>query len=169
MQLTDEELVLRPLGLGDLDDVVAACGDPEISRFTLLVPSPYTVEDGREFLTHVEQQWSGESPERTFAITANGEFLGVVGVGLESGVLGYWMRREARGRGVMTRAVVAVVAWARTQGVDGFSLTTHPDNVASQRVAAKAGFREVGLVDEPRGFKDGTTTAVLFTLGRQPA
>ena len=50
MELHDGELVLRPLGLGDLDAVVDACGDPEIPRFTLLVPSPYTEEDGLEFL-----------------------------------------------------------------------------------------------------------------------
>ena len=38
---------------------------------------------------------------------------------------------------------------------------------ASQRVALKAGFREVGPVDEPRGFRDGTTTAILFELAGQ--
>ncbi len=141
MELHDGELVLRPLGLGDLDAVVDACGDPEIPRFTLLVPSPYTEEDGLEFLTHVEQQWRDGAAERTFAITAAGEFLGVVGIGLETGVLGYWLKREARGQGWTTRAVIAVVAWARGQGVTEFSLTTHPDNVASQRVALKAGFR----------------------------
>jgi RimJ/RimL family protein N-acetyltransferase len=63
--------------------------------------------------------------------------------------------------------VIAVVAWARGQGVTEFSLTTHPDNVASQRVALKAGFREIGPVDEPRGFRDGTTTAILFELAGQ--
>ena len=124
-------------------------------------------EDGLEFLTHVEQQWRDGAAERTFAITAAGEFLGVVGIGLETGVLGYWLKREARDQGWTTRAVIAVVAWARGQGVTGFSLTTHPDNVASQRVALKAGFREIGPIDEPRGFRDGTTTAILFELAGQ--
>jgi RimJ/RimL family protein N-acetyltransferase len=147
---------------------VAACADPEIPRFTLLVPSPYTHEDGVQFLTHAEAQWRrGAAAERTFAITAAGEFLGVVGIGLDTGVLGYWLKREARGRGWTTRAVVAVVAWAREQGLERFTLTTHPDNIASQRVALKAGFREVGVVDEPRGFRDGTTKAILFELAGQ--
>lgn len=167
MELRDGELLLRPLGLGDLDAVVEACGDPEIPRFTLLVPSPYTEQDGLEFLTHVEQQWRHGGAERTFAITAGGEFLGVVGIGLESGVLGYWLKRDARRRGWTTRAVIAVVDWARAQGLTEFSLTTHPDNVASQRVALKAGFHEVGPVDEPRGFRDGTTKAILFELASQ--
>ena len=167
MEVRDGELVLRSLGLVDLDDVVSACSDPEIPRFTLLVPSPYREADGLEFLTHVEEQWSRGLPERTFAITAGGEFLGVIGVGLDTGVLGYWMKREARGQGWMTRALTAIVGWAREQGVEEFSLTTHPGNVASQRVAVKVGFRRIGEVDEPRGFRDGTTRAVLFELGGQ--
>ena len=167
MQVRDGELVLRPLGLGDLEDVVVACADAEIPRFTLLVPSPYTRADGVQFLTHVEAQWRGGAAERTFAITAAGEFLGVVGIGLDTGVIGYWLKREARGRGWTTRAVVAVVGWAREQGLERFSLTTHPDNIASQRVALKAGFREIGVVDEPRGFRDGTTKAILFELAGQ--
>ena len=164
MDLRDGELVLRPLGLADLDDVVDACSDPEIPRFTLLVPRPYSEEDGRAFLVQVEANWREDASERTFAITASGEFLGVVGIGLDSGVLGYWMKRDARGRGWMTRAVVAVVDWARERGVERFSLTTHPDNIASQRVALKAGFTEIGVVEEPRGFRDGSTKAVLFSL-----
>ena len=167
MNVRDGELLLRPLGLGDLDAVVEACADPEIPRFTLLVPTPYTEQDGLEFLTQVEQQWRDGAAERTFAITAAGEFLGVVGIELESGVLGYWLKRDARGQGWTTRAVIAIVDWARGQGVTAFSLTTHPDNIASQRVALKAGFREVGPVDEPRGFRDGTTTAILFELAGQ--
>ena len=167
MKLRDGDLLLRPLGLGDLDDVVEACGDSEIPRFTLLVPSPYTEKDGLEFLTRVEQQWREGAAERTFAITTAGEFLGVVGIGLESGVLGYWLKRDARGQGWTTRAVVAIVDWARGEGVTEFSLTTHPDNIASRRVAVKAGFREIGPVDEPRGFRDGTTKAILFELSGQ--
>jgi len=165
MELRDGELVLRPLGLGDLDDVVDSCRDPEIPRFTLLVPTPYTQAHGRAFLASVEEAWRGGESERTFAMTAGGEFLGVVGIGLDTGVLGYWTRREARNRGWTTRAVVTVVEWARQQGLRHLWLTTHPDNLASQRVALKAGFREAGIVDEPRGFRDGTTKAVLFELG----
>jgi len=167
MELRDGELVLRPLGLGDLDAVVDSCRDPEIPRFTLLVPTPYTEADGREFLTSVEEAWRGVGSERTFAMTVGGEFLGVVGSGLHTGVLGYWTRREARNRGWTTRAVVTLVEWGRRQGLRDFSLTTHPDNLASQKVALKAGFHEIGVVDEPRGFRDGTTKAVLFELGSE--
>jgi RimJ/RimL family protein N-acetyltransferase len=163
MQLSSGDIALRPLDLGDLADVVAACGDPEIVRFTLLVPSPYTEADGREFLTRVEERWRDGSSERTFAITGSDEFLGVISIDLADGVIGYWLKAEARGRGATTAALELIAAWAlEHQGLTRLALTTHPDNVASQRVAEKAGFHRVGIVDEPRGFRDGTTRAVLF-------
>lgn len=158
------DVTLRPLTLRDLDDVVDACRDGEIVRFALLVPSPYTAEDGRRFLKQVESEWAQERADRVFAIVADGAFQGVISVNLGTGVVGYWMRREGRGRGWMTEALKLIVDWAESGGGVRPWLTTHPDNVASQRVAEKAGFQRIGLVDEPRGFRDGTMVAVRFEL-----
>jgi RimJ/RimL family protein N-acetyltransferase len=65
----------------------------------------------------------------------------------------------------MTAAVRAAVEWARTEhGIHRLFLTTHPDNLASQRVAERAGFVRVGITDHQPAFRDGTTSAVLFEL-----
>jgi RimJ/RimL family protein N-acetyltransferase len=74
------------------------------------------------------------------------------------------MHRDARGKGLMTEALELGIEWAyETRGLARFSLTTHPDNVASQRVAEKAGFHQVGAtVPHDEVFRDGTTTAILF-------
>jgi RimJ/RimL family protein N-acetyltransferase len=83
----------------------------------------------------------------------------------EGGTVGYWLAPEARGRGVMTEALRAVVSWAREEhGIRRLVLTTHPDNVASQRVAERAGFVRVGLTEHAPPFRDGTAHAVLFEL-----
>jgi RimJ/RimL family protein N-acetyltransferase len=85
----------------------------------------------------------------------------------EGGPVGYWLAPEARGRGVMTEALRDVVSWAREEhGIGRLVLTTHPDNVASQRVAERAGFVRVGLTEHEPPFRDGTAHAVLFELGR---
>jgi RimJ/RimL family protein N-acetyltransferase len=167
MELRAGDLVLRLPAERDLGAIVAACGDPEISRFIPYVPSPYTEDDARAFLADVREAWR-MTPERTFAV-ADGErdeFLGVVTVRLrEGGSVGYWLKPEARGRGVMTQAVRAVVEWACVeQGIERLVLTAHPDNVASQRVAEKAGFRRVGTTTDHPVFSDGTRNAVLFEL-----
>ena len=67
MELTDGSLLRRRAG--DLDAVVAACQDPEIARWILRVPSPYTEQHARDFITWSQQCRDGTA-ELTFAITA---------------------------------------------------------------------------------------------------
>jgi RimJ/RimL family protein N-acetyltransferase len=167
VELRAGSLLLRPPDERDLDAIVEGCSDPEVPRFLPLVPMPYTEADGRMFLAGVRDAWR-TTPERTFAVVeaATEEFLGIVTVRLrEGGSVGYWLKRGARGRGVMTEAVRAVVEWAqREHGIQRLVLTTHPRNIASQRVAEKAGFRRIGTTVDHPVFRDGTREAVLFEL-----
>ena len=60
--------------------------------------------------------------------------------------IGYGMNPEYQGKGLMTEAVSAVVRWAAAQpGVLTIEAETAPDNIASQRVLAKAGFVPSGV------------------------
>ena len=96
MELRDGELLLRPPAERDIPDVVAACQDPEISRFIPFVPFPYREDDARAWLQAVAEAWTG-TLERTFAILDDerDEFLGVVTVRLveEGGPSGTGSRR----------------------------------------------------------------------------
>jgi RimJ/RimL family protein N-acetyltransferase len=128
VEIRTERLILRRPRLADLPAVVAACQDSEISRFIPYIPVPYGEADGRTFLDSVERAWE-ESDERTFAICGEDNLLiGAVTVRLrEEGTVGYWLAPGARGHGVMTEAVTAVVRWAREeQGIERLRLWTHP-------------------------------------------
>lgn len=58
--------------------------------------------------------------------------------------IGYRVEAEHRRQGVATEVVAAMLGWAvREHGVDRFRASTAPDNVASQAVLAKFGFRQV--------------------------
>ena len=55
--------------------------------------------------------------------------------------LAYWLRPAARGLGTAPRSVELFVAWAFAElGVEWLWIETDPANVASRRVAEKAGF-----------------------------
>ncbi len=61
--------------------------------------------------------------------------------------LSYWVAPDARGRGVASAALATAAFWAaNTFGKPMLELLTHPQNIASQRVAQNAGFVPTGLL-----------------------
>ena len=77
--------------------------------------------------------------------------------------IGYWLARDAWGRGYATEASRAVLAWAMS--AEGPALervvgVTLPENNASKRVLEKIGMRLVGDTD---AYYDSVTT--LFETG----
>ena len=60
--------------------------------------------------------------------------------------LGYWLRREVTGRGLMTEAAQAAVDFAfSSMGVHRIRCAAATDNVASLRVISRLGFRFEGI------------------------
>jgi RimJ/RimL family protein N-acetyltransferase len=159
--LEDDELLLRPPTERDVPALTAALQDPEIPRWTR-VPSPYTEEDARA--------WLASTGEDRFLIVdrETEELLGGVGLRApEDGVaeIGYWVRREVRGRGIAPRAVRLVSEWGlRERGVARISLMTEPENAASQRVAEKAGYRREGVLRSWMELKGTRRDFVMFSL-----
>ena len=164
MTLEDELVLLRPYERGDVAAIVAACQDPEISRWTS-VPSPYSEADALA--------WLESDEEETFAIVdrSTGELLGSIGVRyLDGGTAetGYWVRREARGRGVATRALVLLARWALTEKeLARFQLRADVENEASQRVAERAGFVREGVLRSSLELKGERRDVVMYSLVRE--
>lgn len=144
--LTDGIVTLRPWRRDDAP-AIAECldGDPEISRWLDQVPQPYRLEDARAYLRGLGEQ--------AFAITdaATGRVLGSIGVrwneSRDVGEVGYWLRGDARGRGLMTRALVLVSRFAfEHERAARLQLRADVENVASRQVAEKAGYRLEGVL-----------------------
>jgi RimJ/RimL family protein N-acetyltransferase len=146
--LTDRTVTLRPWLDGDAAAIVECIdGDPQIALWLDQVPQPYTLEDARSYIAGT----AGVDQE-TYAVTdaASGRVLGSIGLGRPAdGVceIGYWIRADARGRGATTRALVLLAQAALDrEGVERVQLRADVENVASRRVAAKAGFRLEGVL-----------------------
>ncbi len=64
----------------------------------------------------------------------------------EAAEIGYWVKREARGRGVATAALRLVMRYAFEQvGVERLEIMTETPNLPSQRLAEKLGFTREGV------------------------
>jgi RimJ/RimL family protein N-acetyltransferase len=154
--LRDGDLVMRPKRPTDAEAITAACQDPEIPRWTF-VPSPYSLADAQAFLAKSAEEEAEGRSANFLAVDADGGLLGsfsVMELDREPGFgeIGYWVAAEARGRGIATRGVRLLADWARDElGLTRIEILPHKDNVASRRVAEKAGFTDTGeLVGAPR-------------------
>ncbi len=164
--LATERLRLRAVAQRDVAAIVEGCSDPCVSRYIPVIPSPYGEQDALAWLATAPQR-AQTAQEHSLAIATAAdadELLGIVTVRLrDGGSIGYWLRASHRGRGLMSEAVAAVADSAINEyGVKGLCITTHPDNVASQRVAERAGFVQTGIVDHEPPFRDGVRQAVRF-------
>ena len=154
-ELVDDVIVLRSFGMDDVADVTAACQDAEIVRWTVRIPSPYTLDDASRWIEmHDELRASGEAYNFAIVDRADGRLSGAIGVehpraGPEGGLVGYWVAPWARNRGFARRALQLVSDWAfREFDVDALYLTTLVDNVASERVAVSSGFCVIEELDD---------------------
>ncbi len=163
MELHVDDLRLRPPTEADVRAVTEACQDDDLSRFIPFFPSPYQEQDARAWIDSRKQDETG----RSFIIEDDaGALLGAIEIRLGStGSIGYWVAKEARGRGVATQATKLLAEWAiREAGVERLELTTDPENLASQRVAEKAGFIREGTLRAHISFPEGRRDSVMFSL-----
>lgn len=163
-------LVLRRPDADDVPWITAACSDRELSRYIPGIPYPYSQSDARAFIEHVGQGWAeGTSAAFVIADAATGDGWGTIGLHLypadaELAEVGYWLRREARGRGAATTAVRLVSGWAFGLGVRRLNLITAPENAPSQRVAEGAGFTREGLLRAWLPTSAGRRDSVMYSL-----
>jgi RimJ/RimL family protein N-acetyltransferase len=161
--LSDGVITLRAKGRDDVDALTAACQDPEIPRWTL-VPVPYRRADALSWIAATELELNAGLAIDWLVVDADDTLLAsiaLMGIDREQGTgeIGYWVAREARGRGVATRAVRLVCAWAASElGLTTLELVIHEDNAPSHAVARAAGFTQTGEHRPPRreGLHEGS-------------
>lgn len=120
-----------------------------------------SVENSREFAERCEDDWAA-GRDYAFAVMREGQYIG--GIGLHSyrleglGELGYWIRTDRAGNGYIPEAGEAVVAFAfDTVKLYRLELRAGVENLPSQRVAEKLGFRREGTLRQgaPLGMDEG--------------
>jgi RimJ/RimL family protein N-acetyltransferase len=154
-RLTDGRLLVRPFEPDDAAAVQAGCDDPDVAHWIHLLPAPYSLEDARAFISDARRRLvADESARLAIEDAATGELLGSVGLShfadRQAAEVGYWVKRQARRRGVALAAARLVIGWAFGDlGLERLELLTYPGNAASQALAVKLGFTRECLL---RGF-----------------
>jgi RimJ/RimL family protein N-acetyltransferase len=154
--LSDGVVLLRAPDLADVDAIVRGASTPDVARYTR-VPVPYTRADAATFVRTVGEGWA-DSTSAVYAVCSAdspGTLLGALGLhdidltGEPGGVaeVGYWLSPEARGRGLMTRAVRLACTWGIEElGLTRITWLAIVGNEPSRRVAEAVGVQVEGLL-----------------------
>lgn len=169
--LLDGDTALRAWRDSDLPGLVAACQDPEISRWTR-VPFPYGPSDARAYLLsrHDALQNGTAAPFAIVPAADRDHLLGSISLMRFSwqharAEVGYWLAKEARGQGHVSRAVRLITSWGfRNLGLERIDLMAATGNPASQRVAERCGFTREAILRSYLLGKDGRQDMVCFGL-----
>jgi len=168
--LRDGDIQLRTWRIDDADAVLRACQDPEIPRWIPL-PQPYLRHHAEDFVTGRFGDWADGAAPFAIVDAATDRLLGAITLHPREGShasVGYWLAPEARGRGVMTRAVRLVSRWAfEVLPIARLQLYTLVGNEQSGAVARRAGFTREGILrrwDDEDGI---ARDVVMFSLIRE--
>jgi RimJ/RimL family protein N-acetyltransferase len=143
--LTDGSVTLRESEPRDLPAIDAGIRDPDVVRWIGRAEG-----SAADVLALNRQRWACGSPTLSIC-ERDGQCVGLVWLNVReadrtTGSVGYWLLPTARGRGVATRAVRLLSAWAAGDlGVTNLRLVTEPENERSRRVAERSGFRPTGV------------------------
>jgi RimJ/RimL family protein N-acetyltransferase len=168
--LEAEGLRLRPFRDSDVPRIVEACSDERTQAWLGTMPDPYDESDARAWLEHQREgratgqrvAWAVVDPDDDLALASISFFDYQPEVELE---IGYWAHPDARGRGVMTRAMRRLVDYAFEElGVRRVMAGAAVDNAASRHVIEANGLTAWGTERLGTVVRTGRSDCVFYDL-----
>lgn len=168
----DVQISIEPLRPEDASAIVAA-EDEQTVRW--LSESTSTVRGTARYIAQLDRDAEQYRRKRAFGIWLDGTCVGTVDYdpdvadGLEPGDvnIAYGVAPWVRGRGIAVRAVELICGMLREREVGTRAvIRTDERNLASVRVAEKAGFEHLRDLRVPAEPTDGRATVVMHVFGR---
>jgi RimJ/RimL family protein N-acetyltransferase len=168
-RIESTRLLLRPWARADAPAVHAACSDPETQRW-LPLPSPYSLAEAERWVTEgghlLRRDGSGLQcaiVERSMEQLVGSCEARVHPTRRRCVEIGYWIAPWARGRRYGAEAVDRICRWCYQHGITRVELLAAVQNVASQRVALRAGFVREGMIRSVVLLAAGSADAIMFS------
>lgn len=163
VQLTVDDLLLRPWRPADADAVYRACQDPVLQRWSVSLPVPYPREAARAFVGELAPRLLADGTGLNLGIfdAGTGDLLGSTALnGIRqdhrSAELGYWSAPAARGRRVTERASRALLRHGfHRMGLRRVEWKASVGNHASRLTGLRLGVRIIGVAEDEQRARDG--------------
>jgi RimJ/RimL family protein N-acetyltransferase len=168
--LTGDGVTLRPFREDDAASVVAVCDNEAAARWIPGLPSPYAIDDGREWVTDSARKWREEAWANFAALDPEtGHHVANCGMHIETGYargeIGYIVHPGWRGRGIGRACVALLTDWGFDElGLERIEIRADVRNVASRRTATGAGYRFEGVLRGAMTVQDERVDDALYAL-----
>jgi ribosomal-protein-serine acetyltransferase len=135
---------------------------PELNEITTVEAALAFIQEGLDAI----DQGTG----RGMSIWIGDQLIGVVGLGAisaetRSAMIGYWLDGAYQGRGLMTKAVSALLEIAFVElGLNRVEITCPHDNPSSRHIPERLGFQEEGTRRQTVWIRDQPHDEVIYGL-----
>ncbi len=168
--LDGDGIRLRPWRESDVPRIVEAGADVRTQAWLGRMPDPYDESEARAWLEHQQENratgesagWAVADPADDIALASVSYFHYRPEVELE---IGFWTHPDARGRGVMTRAMARVITYAfEDLGVRRVMAGAAVDNAASRHVIEANGLVAWGTERLGTTVRTGRADCVFYDV-----
>ena len=140
-----DDFGLRPLRADDAPDIFTAIDTQRehLGRWLPFVADTHRIEQTRQVVAGM----LADTANPVFTLRSGNAFAGLIGFKSADGTtrtieIGYWLRSEFQGRGIMTSAVQALCRLAfEEMGMERIEIRCAPGNLRSNRIPQRLGFR----------------------------
>ena len=81
------------------------------------------------------------------------------------GTIGYWLGEQYQGRGIMTKAVAALISYGFEElSLNRIEIRVSSDNLPSRRIPARLGFKEEGCLRQAEWLYDHYVDHIVYGL-----
>ena len=157
----DEETRLRQIVQGDRDSMWKALdsGRDYLGRYMPWMAEYKTEDDHTRGFNKRRAERDFFDSSQGYILEHRGELAGTIGFGTpnrDNGVeIGYWLREDLQGQGIMTRAVEAVITMLIVEvGLHRITIRAATTNLPSRRIPERLGFTHEGTL-RGAGFVNG--------------
>lgn len=167
----DEELTLKILTLKHAEEIFALV---DRNRAFLRQSLPWvdhnlTVEDSKKFIKERLQLFKKDLGF-SLCIFYCGKIVGIIGLHYIDKSdfkteIGYWLSEDQQGKGIMYRSSLALIAYCfNTLKLHRIEIRCAMNNIASQRVAKKLGFKQEGILREASYHNAAFHDIILYSI-----
>lgn len=172
MELSNGIIKLRSYEERDIDPLYEAAKESykEVFPWLSWCHENYQKEEAAGWITLTKKHWEDKTAYEFVILDSLGYYVGGVGLNqirneYKIANLGYWVRTKARGQGYAPLATRLIARWGFEElGLNRIEIVVGTGNLASQRVAEKAGATREGTQRNRIVLHGKTINAVMFSF-----